>query len=72
MDTIYDQASVTVGSKISMASSTADYLRSYYSQEALRLHDLLGLEVPWPSEVQVSAAPELPARDPDPARANSN
>jgi hypothetical protein len=72
IDAIYDQANVTVGGKISMSSSTADYLRSYYSQEALRLHDLLGLEVPWSSELRVSAAPESRAAEPDPASTNSN
>jgi hypothetical protein len=72
MDAIYDQANVTVASRISMSSSTADYLRSYYSQEAIRLHDLLGLEVPWSAELPPSIARKSRASQPEPARTNSN
>jgi hypothetical protein len=72
MDAIYDQANVTVGSKISMSSSTADYVRLYYSQEAVLLHDLLGLEVPWPSGSPVSVAQESPVPRGSPSTTNSN
>ncbi len=52
VDSFYEQANVTSRGKISMSRRTDAFLRDYYKDEAVRLREMLGREIPWPESPQ--------------------
>lgn len=45
----YEKLNVTRGKKLAMSAATREFLLSYYRDESARLREMLGVEVPWPS-----------------------
>jgi Sulfotransferase domain len=45
----YGKLNVTTEKKVAMSPSTKDFILSYYQDEPARLREMLGIEVPWPS-----------------------
>jgi hypothetical protein len=45
----YGKLNVTRQKKVAMSPSTKDFILSYYQDEPARLREMLGIEVPWPS-----------------------
>jgi hypothetical protein len=47
VDAIYAKMNVTHGKEVTMSAATKEFLLSYYQDEAARLKEMLGVEVPW-------------------------
>lgn len=45
----YEKLNVSRERKVAMSSATKDFILSYYQDEPARLREMLGIEVPWPS-----------------------
>lgn len=48
-DATYERLNVTKDRKVTMSPSTKNFISSYYQAEPRRLQEMLGVEVPWPS-----------------------
>jgi hypothetical protein len=56
MDAAYERLNVTSDKKLAMSRSTRDFISSYYSDEIARLKEMLGAELPWPSNPPAALA----------------
>ncbi len=52
----YEKLNVSRERKVAMSPSTKDFILSYYQDEPARLREMLGIEVPWPSNPPAALA----------------
>ena len=52
----YGKLNVTKERRVTMSPSTKDFILSYYQDEPARLREMLGIEVPWPSNPPAALA----------------
>jgi sulfotransferase family protein len=52
----YGKLNVTKERNVTMSPSTKDFILSYYQDEPARLKEMLGIEVPWPSNPSAALA----------------
>ena len=55
VDAIYEKLNVTERKELTMSAATKEFLLLYYRDEPARLKEMLGVEVPWPSNSRVAS-----------------